>query len=534
MDINEIAIIGIGCRLPGNSNTPLEFWKNLQNQQKPFDGIVEIPNERWSKSFNEQGVINGPRAGLIDMSHWKNFDSMFFGVSSKESLFKDPQERLLLMVLWEALEDAHIKASELKGSDTSVFIGAMNQDYVGLNDDNSMNYNGKLSSVFSLSNSLSFHYDFRGPSISLDTACSSSLNAIHLGCQSIITGQSQISVCGGVNALLDPAVSIAFSKLGLLSKSGISRTFDADADGYVRGEGAGLVILKKLSQAIEDQDRIYCVIKGSRSNSDGQNHKNFANQPSKISQFENISQTIKLSGVSAGDIQFFEAHGTSTPVGDPIEVKALSMVFKDNHSKDKPLYIGSLKSNIGHTESTAGVASVIKVAMMLKHRKLAPNTNFHTPNPKIDFDGWNINVVTQSMDITPYHNDKGIIMGINSFGLKGSNCCMIFQEFIDQNKQNRNTPLTIENASSSQSKEYLIPFSVNSQVSFDKYHQSIVDIIENQNDSDEMKQQRFIDFVQYQCQSKDDQLKHRMMMTCKDWNDFKNKSKSHFQLINII
>ncbi|KYR01977.1 putative polyketide synthase [Tieghemostelium lacteum] len=511
---NDIAIVGIGCRLPGNSNSPLEFWNNLQNSQKPFDGIRDIPNERWSKSFSEQGVANGSRAGLIDMSHWKNFDSMFFGVSPKDSSIKDPQERLLLMVLWEALEDAHIQPSSLRGSDTSVFIGSMHQDYASLEEETSVNYFGKITISSALSNLLSFHYDFRGASMTLDTACSSSLNAVQLGCQSILTGQSEVSVCGGVNALLDPAVSIAYTKLGLLGKLGISRTFDAEADGYVRGEGAGLVILKKLSKAIKDQDRIYCVIKGSRSNSDGQNHKNFANQPSKQSQFENISQTIKLGGVSAGDIQFFEAHGTSTPVGDPIEVEALSMVFKENHSKDKPLYIGSLKSNIGHTESTSGVASLIKVAMMLKHRKLVPNANFRNPNPKIDFEGWNVKVATQPIDIIPYQKDKGIVMGLNCFGLYGSNCCVILQEFLDTRIQNENNYKT---------KEYLIPFSVNSQVSFDKYHQSIVDIIENQNDSDEMKQQRYIDFVQYQCQSKEHQLKERIMLTCKDWNDFKNK-----------
>ncbi|KYR02140.1 polyketide synthase [Tieghemostelium lacteum] len=326
--------------------------------------------------------------------------------------------------------------------------------------------------------------------MSIDSACSSSLNAIYLGCQTIISGQSQMSVCGGVNALFDPSISIGFSALGILGKSGISRPFDADSDGYVRCEGVGLVILKKLSKAIIDKDQIYCVIKAINSNEDGKNMKNFPTQPSGQAQFENIDYTLKKFQINPSDIFFFEAHGTSTS-GDPIEIEAISRVFKDHHSKENPLYIGSLKSNIGHCEAASGVASLIKVSMMMKHRKLVSNINFNKPHPKIDFEGWNIQVVTDTID---FPQDKTISIGLNCFGFGGSNCFMQF--------------------------EYLIPFSTNSQKSFDQY---IDEVIKRSPNTDES----FLDFVRYQSQSKDLNLQKKFIISCKDWDDLKSKRLSN-------
>ncbi|KYQ88159.1 putative fatty acid synthase [Tieghemostelium lacteum] len=497
----DIAIIGIGCRFPGNSNTPMEFWNNLISEH--FNGIVEIPEERWSKKFYEQGMINNCKSGLIDFEHWKRFDSIFFGVSAKEATALDPQQRLLLAVLWEALEDAHIKPSEFRGSDTSVYVGCMNQGYCDLDEA----LRGGIGTSTFLSNSLSFSYDLRGPSMTVDSACSSSLNTIHLGCQSILSGQSKISVCGGVNALFDPRISISFSQKGILSKSGISRPFDADADGYVRGEGAGLVILKRLSDAISDSDRIYAIIKGSRSNCDGANLKSYPMQPSGKAQFENIQETLKQYQVEPEDIYYIEAHGTSTGVGDPIEAEAVSMAFKDNHSSDHPLYIGSLKSNIGHLEGACGVASLIKVSLMLKFGKLAPNICFKKPNPKIDFNQWNLKVVTEVQDIVPLKNNRPVLMGINCFGIGGSNCFMILQQFPNSTKiQSQEEEIN--------EIDYLIPISVNSQQSFDNYHDKIVS---KQNDIS------FINFVNYSCNSKDLKLSKRFIITAKNWNDFNQK-----------
>ncbi|KYQ89794.1 putative fatty acid synthase [Tieghemostelium lacteum] len=454
-------------------------------------------------------MISNSKSGLIDCKHWKQFDSLFFGISSKESENIDPQQRILYSILWEALEDAHIKPSEFRGSDTSVFIRSMNNDYPNIKNTQSSSNDVLGTSTTFLSNALSFAFDLRGASLTLDTACSSSLNAIHLGCQTILNGQSQISICGGVNALLDPLVSIHYSRLSILSKKGVSRPFDIDADGYIRGEGAGLVVLKKLSKAILDQDRIYCVIRGSCSNSDGQNQKNYNSQPSGQAQYENIQQTLNRFDIPRSDFFYVEAHGTSTPVGDPIEIEGLSRIFKDHHSSDNPLYIGSLKSQFGHTESASGVASLIKVAMMLKHRKLSPNINFINPNPKIDFDNWNIKVVT---DLIDFPKDQTITIGLNSFGFGGSNCFMAIQEYKPIHDQIHDQKIPLEQS------EYLIPFSVKSQLSFDKY---IDEVLRNKPNIDD--DESFNDFVRYQCQSKDLNLPIRITLSCKDWNDVISK-----------
>ncbi|KYR02384.1 putative fatty acid synthase [Tieghemostelium lacteum] len=507
----DIAVIGIGCRLPGESNSPKEFWENILNKR---DMVEDVPEERWSKSFHEQGMMSNNRAGLIDMKHWKNFDPLFFGVSPKESMNIDPQQRLLYTVLWEAFEDAHITPSQYKGTDTSVFIGSMNRDYTMLKDPNS-NWGVLGTSSTFLSNGLSFAFDLRGPSMSIDSACSSSLNAIYLGCQSIISGQSQMSVCGGVNALFDPAITIGFTTLGILGKCGISRPFDADADGYVRSEGVGLVILKKLSKAIIDKDQIYCVIKATNSNEDGRNMKNYPTQPSGQAQFENIDYTMKKFQINPSDIFYFEAHGTSTAAGDPIEIEAVSRVFKDHHSKENPLYIGSLKSNLGHSEAASGVSGLIKVAMMMKHRKLVSNINFNKPNPKIDFEGWNLQVVTDTID---FPQDKTISVGINCFGFGGSNCFMVIQEY---NQKTDQQPLLTSNSFDLKDQfEFLIPFSTNSQKSFDQYIDEVIKRSPNTYES-------FLDFIRYQSQSKDLNLQKKFTISCKDWDDLKSKRLSN-------
>ncbi|KYR01562.1 putative fatty acid synthase [Tieghemostelium lacteum] len=493
---DDIAIIGIGCRFPGGSNTPDEFWKNLYNQ---VESVKEVPSDRWSKTYHEQGFIANGFGGMLPLEDWTKFDSIFFGISAKEALTLDPQQRVLLTCIWEALEDAHIKPHSIRGSNSSVFVGVMNKDY------DNICYAGSSSAGSYISNRLSFAYDLRGPSMTVDTACSSSLNAIHLGCQTILKGQSDMSICGGVNALLDPLTSKKFTEYGFLGKKGHLTTFDAAADGYTRGEGVGMVILKRLSKAVQDQDRIYCVIKGSSSNVDGYNHKTNITQPSKESQSENIEMALKNANVMASDIYYVEAHGTGTPVGDPIEVESLSKVFKNNHTSQSPLYIGSVKPNIGHLESASGIASIVKVAMMLKNRQLIPTINLKTPNPKINFDEWNLRVVQKPID---FPTDKLICAGVNSFGVSGSNCHVVLQEY-----RKPSSPYFNSNV---EGKEYLIPFSANSKVSLDKFYQSIINI-----PTDTQSLNSFIDFVQYQCTSKSN-LCQRMVISASSWKDIKD------------
>jgi len=506
---DDIAIIGMGIRFPGGSKNPDEFWTQMKNK---FDGISKVPTERWGNSFYEQDYINNEYGGLLDDKEWRKFDPLFFGISPKEAPSLDPQQRLLMTVLWEAFEDAQIKPSSLRGSDTGVFIGMMNLDYQrcahrDISVVSPYTVTGNAGSF--ISNRLSFSFDLRGPSMTIDTACSSSLNAVYLGCQAIATGDCKMAVVGGVNGIFDPTISMTFSAFGMLGHKGQCRSFDAGADGFIRGEGAGVVLLKKYKDAVRDGDRVYCLIKGGSSNVDGYNHKTNITAPSMTAQSENIEYALKRSKIDPSDVYYIEAHGTGTPVGDPIEIEALSTIFKENHSAENPLYIGSVKSNMGHLESAAGIASIVKVALMLKHRTLIPNIHFDKPNPKIDFDNWNIRVVTQ---VKPFPDDKLVRMGVNSFGLSGSNCHMILEEIPSSNVKNN-----INNNNNNSTNEYLVPFSANSGVSLDRYINSIFENVDNYKESIS-----FEDFVKHQSISKTHLVK-RKVITASSWSDLLDK-----------
>ncbi|KAM9966748.1 hypothetical protein ACTFIR_006977 [Dictyostelium discoideum] len=297
-----IAIIGMGFRFPGGGNNPDQFWNQLSNK---MDGISKISQEKWSRSFYEQKYINNEYGGVLKDEEWKNFDPLFFGISPKEAPIIDPQQRLLMTTLWEAYEDANIKPSTLRGSDTAVFIGMMNTDYqrCQFRDISYVNpYITPGTAGSFISNRLSFSFDLRGPSMTLDTACSSSLNAVYLGCQAIANGDSKMAIVGGVNGIFDPSFSMTFSGLNMLGHKGQCRSFDAGADGYIRSEGGGVCILKKYSDAIKDGDRIYCVIKGGSSNVDGYNAKTNITQPSMKAQGENIEIALKKSGVNPSGV----------------------------------------------------------------------------------------------------------------------------------------------------------------------------------------------------------------------------------------
>ncbi|EGC29711.1 hypothetical protein DICPUDRAFT_158676 [Dictyostelium purpureum] len=512
VQINDVAVIGIGFRAPSGclkksiSNTS-QLWESLV---KGFDGIVET-SERWSDNYSVVGDIVCKYAGLIPLDEWKSFDPLFFGINPSDEHVNtiDPQQRLLLKCTWEALEDSGIDPLTLRGSNTSTFIGSSTVDYDTANKspfDTQKNIFG--GSLHSISNRISYCFDFRGDSMTVDTACSSSLNAINLGYKSIKYGQSDVSIVGGVSLILDPNTSKSFSHLSMLSPTGKCHTFSSDADGYVRSESVGVVVLKNLEQAIKDGNNIYCVIKGSGSNVDGNNDKSNFYSPSKSSQYENIKFAIESTNgqIKASDIDYVECHGTGTPTGDPIELEGISRIFKDTN---KQVLIGSIKSNIGHGEASSGVMSFIKCCVMYKNQSFVQNVNFKSPNPAIKFDEWRIKVVTEP---TPF-SKKNTVMAINNFGITGSNCCIILSDY------NQNTSIQKENNTI---KKYLIPFSSNSSTSLDKYKQIIIE------QSDRLG---FNEFVKNQIKYKSTSLIQRSVIIASNWEEFKD-SKNEIKSSN--
>ncbi|EGC38514.1 hypothetical protein DICPUDRAFT_148800 [Dictyostelium purpureum] len=500
----SVAVIGIGFRLPGNSNNPVALWNNLINK---FDGIVDT-SERWSDNFHLNNEIKSNQAGLISLDEIKQFDPLMFSISPSDCDTIDPQQRLLLKCVWESLEDAHIDPIKLRGTNTSVYVGVSTTDY-----QNNLKNSDTFTNIFgstnhSASNRISYCYDFKGQSLSIDTACSSSSNAIALGYESIVEGKSNYSIVGGASLLLDPSISKSFSHLNMLGKSGRCKSFDATADGYVRGEGVAVVVLKNLEQAINDGDRVYCVINGANSNADGNCDKNNFYSPSKTGQFNNIKTMFGLcsSQVTESDIDFVECHGTGTPTGDPIEVEAISMAFKQYHNQQNPLLIGTIKSNIGHLEACSGIASLIKCCLMFKHRQFVPNINFNEPNPAIKFDEWNLKVVTE---IVPFPSNKKVSMMINNFGITSSNVCIVVSEIC---QMDASSIYQLE-----ADKQYLVPFSANSKQSLNFYISNI------QNDYNSLSRScEFFDFVQYHIFSKSTKLYQKSIALANKWSDIKN------------
>ncbi|KAM9977856.1 hypothetical protein ACTFIR_011732 [Dictyostelium discoideum] len=507
---NLVAIVGIGFRLPSGenerNNTPQALWNNLING---FDGVVKT-SERFNDNFFKNHEIANNYSGLLPLDEVKSFDPLFFGITPNEAQTIDPHQRLLLKCTWEALEDSLIDPISIKGTDTSVFIGSSTTDYLTLNR-NEVKSNVFGSMAHSIANRVSYCYDLHGNSITLDTACSSSLNAIALGYDSIKNQKSKMSIVGGVNILLDPYPYKAFSILNMLSKSnGRCKSFDASADGFVRGECIGVVVLKNLKDAIKDGNRIYCTINGASANVDGIGYSDKSNfySPSSISQSENLKNAIQSTNgtVKPSDIDYVEAHGTGTPNGDPVETEGISKVFKDTRSTDTPLLIGSFKSNIGHCEAASGIASLIKCCLMFKNKCFAPNIHFKTPNPAIKFKEWNLKVVTEPI---PFNENKNTSMIINNFGVTGSNCCLVLSQFnYNTNKQKQQMKTKTNN--------YLIPFSANSVESLKKY-QSL--IIENKEYESKYS---FEEFVKNQVFIKPTSLYQRSVIVAKDWNDFNN------------
>lgn len=426
----KVAIIGIGCRFPGGASDHRAFWQNLVDGK---DCVTPTPPDRYdvttlkSRHRDKPGRLTGGRGGYID--GFDEFEPSFFGISPREADSMDPQQRKLLEVAWEALEDGGQRPAELAGSDTAVYVGAFTLDYkilqfadLGFGTLAAHTATGTMMTM--VSNRISHSFDFRGPSLSIDTACSSSLVAVHLACQSLNRGESGLALAGGVLLHMAPQYTVAETKGGFLSPEGRSRTFDAAADGYVRAEGVGLVALKRLEDALRDGDPIHAVILGSGVNQDGRT--NGITVPSGEAQVSLVRRVCAEAGITPGDLQYMEAHGTSTPVGDPIEANALSGALAIGRAPGAACYVGSVKANIGHTESAAGIAGLIKTALALEHRLIPPHINLETINPAIDRDSSPYEIPTR---VTEWPDHEGPARaGVNSFGFGGTNAHVVLEE----------------------------------------------------------------------------------------------------------
>jgi len=422
-----VAIVGIGCRFPG-ANDPAAFWELLRNG---VDAISEVPTDRFDQNaFYDPdpaipGKMNTRWGGFLDQAD--GFDARFFGISPREALCMDPQQRLLLEVAWEALQDAGQAPERLTGTRAGVFIGIATNDYGRLQWDDLERidaYAGTGNALSIAANRISYVFDFRGPSLAIDTACSSSLVAVHLACGSLRSGESTMALAGGVNLILSPAIAINFTKAGAMAPDGRCKAFDARANGYVRSEGAGIVVLKLLSNALADGDPIYAVIRGSAVNQDGRSNGLMA--PNPLAQEAVLREAYRQAGVLPGQVHYVEAHGTGTLLGDPIEAKALGAVMGVERLAGQPCAIGSVKTNLGHLEAAAGIASLIKVALALRHRQIPPSLHFEKPNPHIPFGELPIQVQTV---LGPWPADSGAALaGVSSFGFGGTNAHVVLEE----------------------------------------------------------------------------------------------------------
>jgi acyl transferase domain-containing protein len=423
-----IAIIGMGCRFPGGADSPEAFWQILRDGT---DAITDVPEDRWDmEAFYDSnpdipGKIYTRKGGFL--SQVDTFNPQFFGICATEAKSLDPQQRLLLEVSWEALENANQPSEKLHNSLTGVFIGICSNDY------NNMIWKGGATQVDAFcatgnalsiaAGRISYALGLKGPSLAIDTACSSSLVALHLACQQLRNRECNLALAGGVHLLLSPETSVAFARTRMLDPDGRCKTFDADANGYVRGEGCGVIILKRLSDALADGDNIAAVIRGSAVNHNGRSSSLVA--PHGPSQQTLIRQALENAGVEASQVSYVEVQGTGTSLGQPIEVEALGAVYCKNRTQDNPLVISSVKTNIGHLEAASGMASLIKVILAMQHQKIPPHLHFHRPNPYIDWDKLPVKVPTE---LLPWKSgeDKRFA-GVSAFGFSGTNAHILLE-----------------------------------------------------------------------------------------------------------
>ncbi|WP_437759723.1 type I polyketide synthase [Sorangium sp. So ce1389] len=423
-----IAIIGMGCRFPGGAEDPASFWRLLEGRG---DAVTEVPADRWGpRPFD--GITPDPglrelRFGAF-LKQVDRFDAGFFGISPREAMSLDPQQRLVLEVAWEALEHAGVVPERLMGSRTGVFLGMTMADYrdmclsAPVESQDVYTFTGNLHCF--PAGRLSYLLGLQGPSLVLDTACSSSLVAVHLACQSLRSGDASLALAGGVNLMVSPVSTHLVSRIQALSADGRCKTFDARANGFVRGEGCGIVLLKRLSDALHDGDTIWALIRGSTINQDGRSTGLTA--PNVLSQQAMLRQALENARVSPADVSFVETHGTGTPLGDPIEIEALTAVLGQPREGGSTCALGAAKTNIGHLESAAGIAGLIKTALALRHQAIPPNLHFTKLNPRISLEGTPFVIPTERL---PWPSgEKPRIAGVSSFGLSGTNAHVVLEE----------------------------------------------------------------------------------------------------------
>src|SRR6476620_3448749 len=425
----RFAVVGYAVRFPGAADAD-EFWDVLREGR---DAISEVPKDRWDADdfFDPEpgapGKVVTRRAGFVD--DVTGFDAPFFGMSTREVRSMDPQHRLLLETAWRAVEHSGTAPTALADTNTGVFVGLATHDYLGMASGD-LDY-PEIEAYMAIGTSnaaaagrISYRLGLQGPSVAVDTACSSSLVAIHQACQALQLGECDLALAGGANVLLTPATMITFSHAHMLAPDGRCKTFDAAADGYVRGEGCGVVVIKRLEDAIEDGDRIRAVIRGSAINQDGASGG--LTVPNGVAQQRVIADALKRSGLAPRDVGYLEAHGTGTSLGDPIEAQAAGAVLGAGRDANDPLLIGSAKTNIGHLEAAAGIAGVIKVILSLENELLPQHLHFDNPSPHIPWDKIPVEVVREA---TPWErNGQPRIAGVSSFGFAGTNAHVILEE----------------------------------------------------------------------------------------------------------
>ena len=425
----RFAIIGYAARLPGAADAD-QYWDVLHNGR---DAISEVPADRWdAEEFfdadpDSAGKMVTRRAGFVDDP--TGFDAPFFGVSAREANLMDPQHRLLLETSWRAVEHSGTAPTTLANTKTGVFVGLATHDFLGMASD-ALSY-PEIEAYLAIGTSsaaaagrISYRLGLQGPAVTVDTACSSSLVAIHQACQALLLEECDLALAGGVNVMLSPATMITFSHSRMLAPDGRCKTFDAAADGYVRGEGCGVIAIKRLEDALRDGDNIRAVIRGSAVNSDGASGG--LTVPNGVAQQRVIADALERAGLTPADINYLEAHGTGTSLGDPIEVQAAAAALGKGRDADQPLLIGSAKTNIGHLEAAAGVAGVLKVVLALEHGELPPHLNFKNPSPHIPWDRIPVQVVDKAR---PWErSERPRIAGVSSFGFSGTNAHVILEE----------------------------------------------------------------------------------------------------------
>jgi acyl transferase domain-containing protein len=425
-----IAIIGMACRFPGGVDTPEAFWQLLE---QGGDAIGPVPPNRWDVDAyydadpDTPGKIYTREGGFL--ADIDGFDAPFFGISAREASSLDPQQRLLLEVSWEALEQANQASERVLNSTAGVFVGICSNDY------NKMLWeNGGAERVDAFcatgnalslaAGRLSYALGLKGPSLSVDTACSSSLVALHLACQHLRQGECDLALAGGVHLLLSPDSTVAFARTRMLDPSGRCKTFDAEANGYGRGEGCGVVVLKRLSDARRDRDAILAVVRGSAVNHNGRSSSLVA--PNGPAQQSVMHSALAMAGVEPQQVGYVEVQGTGTTVGQSLEVGALATVFGADRAADQPLVMGSVKTNLGHLEGASGMASLIKVVLALQHQTIPPHLHFRQPNPHINWAEWPVQVPTTACPWPQTHAPR--LAGINGFGFSGTNAHVILAE----------------------------------------------------------------------------------------------------------